>query len=192
MCEPATITMMVVAVAMAVKTSMDQKAAMERQREAAIANQKLEQEALLKKRAEEGDAQAMEQFQRARQSRIDEARVRVAAGEKGATTGNSQLDYMLQGMGFSDGLQVAADQRSAQHDRAALDLQMRGSAINFQNQMRTIDANTPSGFDTMLGAAAAGANAYAGTPGAMDALKGTATTGRTSGIDPNAQARRGV
>jgi hypothetical protein len=50
-----TITMVVMAVAMAVKTSMDAKRQAALSRKNAIAQQKVEQEALLKKRAEQGD-----------------------------------------------------------------------------------------------------------------------------------------
>lgn len=181
--------MMVVAVASAVKMSMDAKRNAAVQRENAIAQQKIEQEALLKKRAELGDKQAMEAFEKSRKSRIDEARVKAAYGEQGATTGNAQIDSMLQGLGFGQELQRTADARSANSELANVDMQLKGSGINFTNRMRSIDASDPSGMSIALGAAAAGANAYADT-----------SKFRTGGVTPqpkttgnlNAQAIRGV
>lgn len=161
MCEPMTITMVVMAVAMAVKTSMDAKKNAEVQRKAAIEKQKVEQEQLLKMRAEQGDKNAMERFEKARAARVDEARIKTAKGEKGATTGNFQVDSMLQGLGFGTGLQNTADQRSADAELANSDMQLKASGVNFTNHMRTINANDPSGMQIALGAAAAGANAYA-------------------------------
>lgn len=190
MCEPMTITMMVMAVAMAVKTSMDAKKAAAVSRKNAIAQQKIEQEQLLKQRAQTGDKNAMAAFEKARAARVDEARIRVAGGEQGATTGNFQVDNMLQGLGFGTGLQQAADQRSSDAELANSDMQLRASGVGFQNKLRTINSQDPSGISVLANAAAAGANAYAGTPGAFD--KAAPQTGRTSGIDPNAQARRGV
>lgn len=164
MCEPVTIAMTVMAVAMAVKQSMDQKKAAKAQRQHAIAQQKLKREAYLKQRAEAGDQAAMKAFEDARSARIDEARVRTMYGEKGGT-GNEQVDLMLSGLGFGQGLQQAADQRSHENKQAGLDLQLRADGINFANRMRTIDAKDPSGLDIGLGAAMAGANAYAGAGG---------------------------
>ena len=77
------------------------------------------------------------------------------------------MDNMLQGLGFGTGLQQASDQRSASARLANTDLQLRGSGISFTNRIRTINASDPSGMSTALSMTAAGANAYAGTPGAF-------------------------
>jgi hypothetical protein len=183
-----TITMVVMAVAMAVKTSMDAKRSAALQRKNAIAQQKIEQEALLKKRAEQGDADAMKAFEKARASRVDAARISASKGEQGASTGNFQVDTMLQGLGFGTGLQNTADQRTSDAHLANSDLQLRGSGINFTNKMRTINASDPSGLSTVVSAGMAGANAYAGAPGALDSSK----TGGGSPARENAQALRGV
>jgi hypothetical protein len=183
-----TITMVVMAVAMAVKTSMDAKRSAALQRKNAIAQQKIEQEALLKKRAEQGDADAMAAFEKARGARVEAAKIKASGGEKGASTGNFQVDTMLQGLGFGTGLQNSADQRSADAHLANSDLQLRGSGVNFTNKMRTINATDPSGLQTVIGAGMAGANAFAGSPGSMSTASPTA---KTTG-DPNAQAIRGV
>lgn len=161
--------MIAIAVATAVKASMDAKAAAATQRKNAMAKQALEREAMLKQRAEQGDAASMEAFEKIRKSRADAAKIKVASGEQGATTGGFQTNAMLQGLGFGTGLQNTADERSANNQLARSDLQMRGSNINFTNTMRTINGNTPTGLDTVFGAAAAGGNAYlaggAPTPG---------------------------
>ena len=81
MCEPATIAMIVIAVASAAKASMDAKRNAAIQRKNAIAQQKIDQEALLKKRAEEGDADAMVAFEKARSARVNAARVRASVGD---------------------------------------------------------------------------------------------------------------
>lgn len=159
--------MVVISAAMAVKQGMDAKRNAAIQRKNAMARQKVEQEALLKRRAEEGDAHAMAAFEKARAARVDDARIKVAMGEQGASTGNFQVDNMLQGLGFGTGLQRAADQRSADSKLAGTDLELRASGVNFTNRMRTINASDPSGLAIGLSAAAAGANAYAGTPGAF-------------------------
>ncbi len=170
MCEPMTISMMVIAAAMAVKTSMDQKKAADIARKNAIAQQKIDQEALLKKRAELGDKNAMAALEREREHRVEQARIRTAYGEKGATTGNFQMDTLLQGLGFGTGLQQAADERSDRAEKAGVDMQLRASGVGFTNQIRTINSQDPSGLEIGLGAAMAGANAGAGTPGGQAAI----------------------
>jgi hypothetical protein len=179
-----TITMVVMAVAMAVKTSMDAKRQAALSRKNAIAQQKVEQEALLKKRAEQGDAAAMAAFEKARAARVDSANIAAAKGEQGATTGNFQVDTMLQGLGFGTGLQTAADQRSSDAMLANTDMQLQSSGVNFTSKMRTINASDPSGLTTVMNAGMAGANAYAGSPGAFSAGgKGPTNTGGNRGID---------
>ena len=173
----AMIPMMVVMAAMAMKAKMDQQKAAKVQRQNAEAQMKIDQEALLRKRAESGDASAMEAFEKARANRVNEARIRVASGEQGSTTGNFQMDNMLQGLGFGTGLQHTADQRTSVAQKANMDLQLRGSGISFQNKMRTINASDPSGMDVMLAGGMAAANTYASTPGAFD--PGTPSTGGT-------------
>jgi len=177
------IAMVVVMAAMAAKAGMDAKKNASVQRKNAIAQQKIEQEALLQRKAEQGDAKAMEAFEKARANRVDAARVMASAGEQGATTGNFQMDTMLQGLGFGTGLQNTADQRSDEAQKANMDLQLRGSGISFTNKMRTINASDPSGVSIAINTIGAGASAYAGAPGALTLPTKPTNTGGSRGID---------
>jgi len=168
--------MMVVAVAGAIKTGMDAKRQAAVERKNAIARQKMEQEQLLQQRAEQGDADAMKAFEKSRAARVDAARIKVAGGEQGASTGNFQIDTMLQGLGFGTGLQNTADARSATNNLKSNALAIRATNVNFTNNMNTINSQDPSGLDIVLGAGASGANAFASAGGKFSTTKKTTTT----------------
>ena len=116
-------------------------------------------------------------FEKSRANRVDNARIMVAKGEQGASTGSFQMETMLQGLGFGTGLQNTADARSKDAQLANTDLMLKTSGINHTSKMRTINASDPSGMDVMLAGGMAAANTYASTPGAFD--PGTPSTGGT-------------
>jgi hypothetical protein len=159
--------MMAIMAAMAVKQGMDQRRNAAIQRKNAIAQQKVDREALLKQRAEQGDAASLEAFQKSRQARADEARIKVASGEQGVSTGSIQTQTLLQGLGFGTGLQVAADERSANNALERNDLSFRASSVRFTNKLRTIEAKTPSTFGVALSGAAAGAQGFTAAGGKL-------------------------
>jgi hypothetical protein len=183
MCEAITIASVVIGVAGAVKQSMDARSAASAASKNAIAQQKIDQEAFLQDRAARGDATAMAALEKSRQARVDAARIKAALGEKGASAGSFQIDNMLQGLGFSTGLQVAGQQRTAEREEEARDLSLRASGINFTNRMRSIRASTPSAGSTLLNAGIAGTSGFVEAGGSFEGLFGSDGSTSASGVN---------
>lgn len=148
MCEPTTILAISTAVSLA-STAYSAKV----QSDAAEDQAAMERQALIDQRNAQGEQLTMQALDQYRQNRSEEARIRTALGERGGI-GNAQMDTLLQGLGFGEGLQSVAQQKSAEYGAQNFDRGYTASGINLNNTLASIQAKAiGSGIETVSGAA---------------------------------------